>query len=119
MGPYLFNKIHWLALIIDVIRKKFILIDPKLPATPLSVSSFNSFQNYYASRTDFIPNFDWINETIEHPIQQDNSNCGVFVIGFISNNCQNSFINFSSTEIDLFNFRQLVAEAIVENSEII
>ena len=100
-----------------MIRGKFFLIDPKMHKTTLAETCFNSFRTYFASRED--KSIDWDNETIEHPLKIDNHNCGIFVINYIMNYCETHLTNFTHSEKDLFNFRQLVALKIVETSEII
>jgi hypothetical protein len=76
-----------------MIRGKFFLIDPKMHKTTFAETCFNLFRTYYASRG--VKSIDWDNETIEHPLQIDDHNCGIFVINYIINYCETHFTNQS------------------------
>ena len=81
-GPYNVNNNHWIAAIIDCIRAKFIRLDPLNKPPPILDKCFKSWCTNYNSRKHK-DDITWTIWKIDHPLQMDNFNCGVFVILFI------------------------------------
>ena len=118
-GPYLINNNHWVAFIVDMIRYKIILLDPMLVSSPLVDKALQSSVKYYNSLTTFNTSLNqsnaiWKIHHVEHPIQTDHYNCGIFVIHFVKEyiNSQQNIV-FDSSATSLACDRQLISSAIV------
>ena len=82
VGPYNLNMCHWLAVMISLKSKKFIVLDPKGNRVNLHSKCYQSWIEYYKRREDNqIDAWDHDIHNFQHPIQSstDNHNCGVFV----------------------------------------
>ena len=114
-GAYNVDNNHWLALIIDVNKDEFILLDPMNKSTPRLDKCFKSWCNYYHSRKNK-HDASWKIRKIDHPLQKDHYNCGVFVIQFIKHylSCrvENDKINFDCSPTSLECDRLLISSAI-------
>ena len=113
VGPHLLNRNHWLAVIIDLSKFRFMLIDPMKEMPLIFESTFKFWLCYYKSRNDYQP-YAWNNEVVTdtRPFQTDGYNCGIFVINFIKNYCLNQTINFAHSEMHLFSDRLSIAHTI-------
>ena len=114
VGPHLINGNHWLALIIDMCKKRFILIDPMQVFFDFN-SNYECWLNYYNQRKDTDLTISWHKDLFQpHPIQTDFFNCGIFTINFIHQYVINGRIDFSTDPKYLFSCRQQVANKIKE-----
>ena len=118
-GPYLINNNHWLAFIVDMIRYRFILLDPLHKISPIVDNAFKSWIKYYNSRSHSTStsvdqtNLEWEIHHVDHPLQSDSYNCGVFVIHFINKYINNNAkIDFDNSSTSLACDRQLIASTI-------
>ena len=98
-------------MIIEIRNTKFILMDPKKHVSPKLEESFNSWTTYYKSRSDH-QTINWSIQSLTHPIQTDDFNCGIFVINFIKSYILNSNCQFEATKTTLECDRQLISSAI-------
>ena len=114
-GPYNINNNHWLAVIIDINKEEFILLDPLVKSTPLADGCFESWCTYYNNRKHK-REIKWSLKHVDHPIQTDHFNCGVFVIRFIEkylkNQVDNNQIHFDTSVVNLECDRLLISSAI-------
>ena len=114
-GQHHINNNHWIAMIIDIIKGEFILLDPKQKSSSILDKSFQSWVNYYNSRKQKYV-IDWKIRKIDHPLQTDHYNCGLFVIHFIKNylnhQVKNDTITFDCSPVSLDCDRQLISSAI-------
>ena len=111
VGPYLVGLNHWNALIINVKDILFLSIDPQKVKSDLLDIHFKTWLSYYESHYGSFNN--WKKIYIDHPIQTDGCNCGVFVMMFIVNYVRTGKI--SSENIDtnnLYEQRLKIAETI-------
>jgi Ulp1 family protease len=102
-GPHFINNNHWVAFIIDLKQQEFQIVDPKgldLDCGLLS-DSFSSWLQYLMNR-DFCEIENWNVTTIQHPIQTDSFNCGIFVTIFIE-----QYITKRRIELDLSKMMEL------------
>ena len=92
-----------------------ILLDPMNKSTPRLDKCFKSWCNYYHSRKNK-HDASWKIRKIDHPLQKDHYNCGVFVIQFIKHylSCrvENDKINFDCSPTSLECDRLLISSAI-------
>ena len=111
VGPHLVNNNHWLALIISLKHRQFLLLDPLNLECPLTGKAFQNWLKYYYTRKD-CDQEEWKINKIKHPLQTDNHSCGVFVINFIKNFIMFSCIKFDPTELFLLTERTIIASCI-------
>ena len=107
VGPYLINGNHWTAIIIDVQEKLFLAIDPQIFKSDLLDNQFEIWLQYCIRHESSSV---WKKTIIDHPIQNDEYNCGVFVMLFITNYIKNGRINFETH--NLHSHRLIIAETI-------
>ena len=112
-GPHLVNNNHWLALIISIENRKFMLLDPLNKQSLILDTAFASWSAYYKTRRDQ-ESYVWKKETIDHPMQSDNFNCGVFVMNFIKQFILTSKINFTTDPPSLMAYRFIAETKIKE-----
>jgi Ulp1 family protease len=112
VGPHFVDNNHWLAMIIDMKKQHFYLIDPKKDNPELLQHHFDQWVQYYNRRIDKL-DITWSKMTIEHPIQTDNYNFAIFVMNFIQMFINNYKIEFSTK--NMIDWRRLVAETIKKN----
>ena len=113
-GPYNIDNYHWLAVIIDIIKEEFILLDPLVKCTPLADRCFESWCTYYNNRKNK-REIKWTLKHVDHPIQTDHFNCGVFVIRFIekyTHQVDSNQIHFDTSPFNLECDRLLISSAI-------
>ena len=114
-GPYNINNNHWLAVIIDINKEEFILLDPLVKSTPLADCCFESLCTYYNNRKHK-REIKWSLKHVDHPIQTDHFNCGVFVIRFIEKYIKHQVdtnqIHFDTSVVNLVCDRFLISSAI-------
>ena len=115
VGPYLINKNHWNALIINIDDREFMLLDPFTVTPTFAQKSFDTWCNYYKTRP-IRNDTEWRLTSINHPFQTDFYNCGVFVILFIKRFLLSKTIDFDTSEQSLMNERLLIASSIEEFS---
>ena len=114
VGPHLINGNHWLALIIDLSHKRFMLLDPMQPFFSFD-SQYECWINYYNKRKDADLSISWHHDSIyQIPIQTDYFNCGIFTITFIEQFVLNGSIYFPTDSNHLFSLRQKVEKKIIE-----
>lgn len=116
VGPHIINNNHWLAVIIDLTKFRFILLDPLKLVSPKLEETFNSWLIYYKSRTDCKAD-KWNDKSLDEssrPIQTDGYNCSIFVINFIKSYCLQDTLEFPYSEFDLMSDRQAFADTIKE-----
>jgi len=106
VGPHLINENHWIAVIIDVKKKLFLSIDPQKYKSDLFDIYIDSWLHYYESR--YSKNASWRTMTIDHPIQTDGCNCGVFVMLFIEHYITKGKIGFETN--NMYDHRLKIAE---------
>ena len=89
-----------------------------LVLSPLVDKALQSWMKYYTSRTTLNTSLNqsnaiWEIHQVEHPIQTDHYNCGLFVIHFIKEyiNSQQNIV-FDSSATSLACDRQLISSAI-------
>jgi hypothetical protein len=112
-GPHLVNNNHWLALIINIENRKFMLLDPLNKQSLILDTAFASWSAYYKTRRDQ-ESYVWKKETIDHPMQSDNFNCGVFVMNFIKQFILTSKIDFTTDPPSLMAYRFIAETKIKE-----
>ncbi len=83
VGPYLINGNHWTAFIIDIPKLLFLSLDPKKFKSDHLDVHFENWLNYYKSRYESSSH--WAKRIIDHPLQTDGYNCGVYGMLFIKN----------------------------------
>ena len=101
VGPHLVNNNHWNAFIVDMLNKKFYLIDPQKIQEQVLNKCFNNWLWFYNNRVDSVP-CEWNLVNIDHPKQTDTYNCGVFVSYFIHN-----IVKHGCIKTDFSNFKLL------------
>lgn len=106
VGPHLINQNHWIAIIIDVELKHFYSLDPLKYRTNLLEQHFDNWIQFCSrfGKSDF-----WKQMTIDHPIQTDSYNCGIFVMIFIANYINTGKIEFDSDSFNMNKFRHQIA----------
>ena len=83
----------------------------------LSAKTFETWKYYYHHRQDDKHDEGWQLNYINHPIQTDNYNCGVFVINFIKRFILFSSITFDPTNCFLETERTIIAQTIEDNCD--
>ena len=109
VGPHLINQNHWTAIIIDIKKKLFLSIDPQKYKSHLLDIHFNSWLQYYESQ-GYLQSTIWKKIAIDHPIQTDTCNCGVFVMLLIEQYIQNGKISFNTNNMHVHRLK--IAETI-------
>ena len=114
VGPHLINGNHWLALIIDMRKKNFILLDPMQSFFDFNIN-YECWLNYYNKRKDADLKIAWHKDLFQpHPIQTDYFNCGIFTIMYIQQYIINSKIDFSTDPKFLYSCRHVIVNKIKE-----
>ena len=106
------NGNHWLALIIDIKQKKFLLLDPQQLTFDFG-TQYEFWPNYYNQRKDADLAISWHQDHIfKHPIQTDYFKSDVFTINFIEQYVFSGKIDFPTDPKSLFSCRQKVMNKI-------
>ena len=98
-GPHCINENHWCAFIVNIEAKRFYMIDPK-KNKQLSEESFDSWVSYYNQHYESKATV-WQNMNVDHPVQKDNYNCGVFTSLFIEQIIKKGEIDFETVNMQL------------------
>ena len=122
VGPYNIKNIHWLAVLVSIKSKTFMVLDPKGNSKSFHLNYFESWKQYYNQRYDSnIQEWHHDIRNYQHPRQSssDNYNCGVFVSLFIQHFVTyNEVINFKSSKKDMKNYRDLIAQILEDNKSL-
>ena len=104
-----------MAVILDIKNGFFIVLDLLQQNSSIVEKSFQTWLIYYNSRHSTL-DITWEIKKLDHPIQTDHFNCGVYVIHFIKSFLNGDFkqnkISFDCSPISLECDRQLISTAI-------
>ena len=93
------NKNHWTTMFVDINNREFVYIDPFGTTSARLNEAFANWLKFVELRRDLqllhsIKPFSPL--LIQHPLQQDDYNCGVFVCKFVSMLLRDENISFDS-----------------------
>jgi hypothetical protein len=111
VGPH-FIDCRWYAVIVDLSKHQFLMIDPKGITDNLLQNSFKNWVEFYMRRIDKQID-DWQAIKIKHPSQMDSYNCAIFVINFIYFYVNTGQIEFDSSNMTAWRYK--VADTIKSN----
>lgn len=73
--PYIVNNNHWTVLLINTTSRELVYIDPLGPRADKAAELMAGWQQFIGG--------DWNLVSIDHAIQEDGANCGIYVCKFI------------------------------------
>lgn len=109
------NRIHWTCFLINTQDNTILYLDPQGENEQNKDKLLNNWKNFCKSIPVFL-NKKWKIETINHSIQRDSNNCGVYVCQFLKLLLKGKELFFEDSPDDLKKLREEINLTFKKNS---
>ena len=115
--PLLVGGNHWTVVLISNLTEQLIYINPFGTNTSSAEAIFDSWLKFAKTRKEY--NFiEWSYDLVEHSIQSDSFNCGVFICIFIEKFIDYVYNNtFDTSAANLLKIRKSMAQTLETNKD--
>jgi hypothetical protein len=115
--PLLINGNHWTCVLINNSTCEFIYINPFIATHEETKQKFELWRQFSESRREF-QLFKWTCKNVNHSVQNDSVNCGVFICVFIQRFIEMvQDFSFDSSKENLLNLRKHIADTLSKNKD--